>query len=64
MGDLLPITIQGFFPGDDYDYTKLENKEPAKTMTIPLIILTAGAIGVGLFSTPIISYIETILATF
>ena len=63
-GNLLPITIQGFFPGDDYDYTKLENKEPAKTMTIPLIILTAGAIGVGLFSTPIISYIETVLATF
>ena len=29
-GYLLPVTLQGFLPGTDYDYGKLKNKEPAK----------------------------------
>lgn len=48
-GYLLPLTIQGFFPGADYDYAKLEKKEPCRLMTVPILILTILSILVGLF---------------
>lgn len=48
-GYLLPLTIQGFFPGADYDYDKLEKKEPCKLMTVPILILTILSVLIGLF---------------
>lgn len=36
---LLPITIKGFFPGNNFDYSSLEKKEPGACMLIPLILL-------------------------
>lgn len=48
-GYLLPVTVQGFLPGADYDYSALKKKEPNKTMLVPLIILTVLAVGVGFF---------------
>ena len=48
-GYLLPLTIQGFLPGEDYDYTTLKKKEPAWIMVVPLVILTVLAAGMGLF---------------
>lgn len=48
-GYLLPITVHGFFPGADYDYSKLEKKEPAKLMTVPILILTSLSVLIGLF---------------
>lgn len=48
-GYLLPLTIQGFFPGADYDYSRLEKKEPCKLMTIPILILTVLSVLIGLF---------------
>lgn len=59
-GYLLPITINGFFPGEKYDYSKLEKKEPNLLMLIPLIILTALAIGVGVCSSSLISVIDLV----
>jgi len=59
-GYLFPITINGFFPGEDYDYSKLEKKEPNLLMTIPLVILTALAIGCGVFSNSLLSIIDTV----
>ncbi|MBQ7840364.1 MAG: proton-conducting membrane transporter [Lachnospiraceae bacterium] len=47
-GYLLPITINGFFPGADYDYAALEKKEPAKQMVIPILILAGLALILGI----------------
>lgn len=47
-GYLLPLTIKGFFPGADYDYSKLEKKEPSKMMVIPILILTILAVILGI----------------
>ena len=38
---LLPITVQGFFPGQDYDYGALVKKEPDACMCVPLLLLAA-----------------------
>lgn len=48
-GYLLPIAINGFFPGDDFDYSKLESKEPSKLMTVPLVIMAALIVIIGVF---------------
>lgn len=61
-GYLLPVTIKGFFPGDDYDYAKLEKCEPCKWMTVPLVILAALSVIMGMFPNGLISYIQTIVA--
>ena len=59
-GYLLPVTIQGFLPGTDYDYGKLKNMEPAKKMTVPIIILASAALITGLFPGRLAQYLETI----
>ena len=38
-GYLLPITVNGFLPGADYNYADLQKKEPGRLMLIPLVIL-------------------------
>lgn len=48
-GYLLPLTIQGFFPGADYEYTSLKKREPSKWMTVPVLILTVLSVLMGLF---------------
>lgn len=60
-GYLFTITIMGFFPGEDYDYSKLESKEPTLCMTVPLVVLTIVAILVGLYPKPLLSLISTIV---
>lgn len=57
-GYLLPITVQGFFPGADYDYDALQKKEPAKMMLIPILILTVLSVLVGLFPNPVTEFIR------
>lgn len=59
-GYLLPITIQGFLPGEDYDYQALKKKEPSLTMLIPIVILTVLAVGIGMFPDGVISILKTI----
>ncbi len=61
-GYLLPITVNGFLPGADYDYTALEKKEPCLTMLLPLLILAALAVVLGLFPNPLTAYISGIVA--
>ena len=48
-GYLLPITMRGFFPGDDDRCTDLAKKEPPLLMLIPLIVLAALAVLLGVF---------------
>lgn len=57
-GYLLPITIQGFFPGADYDYKALKKKEPSALMTFPVLILTVLTVFMGLFPGQLISWIQ------
>lgn len=57
-GYLLPITIQGFFPGADYDYKSLKKKEPSALMTVPVLILTVLTVLMGLFPGQLISWIQ------
>ena len=48
-GYLLPITIKGFFPGHDFDYAALENREPRAVMLVPILLLAAAALILGIF---------------
>lgn len=60
-GYLLPITIQGFFPGADYDYGALRKKEPSLFMTIPVLILTILSVLTGLFPNTLVNYLSQII---
>lgn len=61
-GYLLPITIHGFFPGADYDYSTLEKKEPSLWMLIPMIIMSALIVIWGVFPGPVLNLIESAAA--
>lgn len=62
-GYLLTISIQAFLPGADFDYSKVEKCEPNKFMTIPLIILAAAAVILGITATPLEAFFTTIVNT-
>ena len=61
-GYLLPITVGGFLPGADFDYSALEKKEPNLTMLLPLLILAALAVLLGVFPGFLTDYLSGILA--
>lgn len=48
-GYLLPLTLHGFLPGADYDYSRLEKQEPSPWMTVPILFLTILSVLIGLF---------------
>ena len=60
-GYLLPITVNGFLPGADFDYGSVNKKEPVKMMVIPIMILAVLAILLGVFPTPLTNYITAIV---
>ena len=60
-GYLLTISIKGFLPGNQFDYTTLENHEPGLLMLVPMIIMTAGAVLFGIFPAPLVSLISDIV---
>lgn len=62
-GYLLQITIKGFLPGTDYDYGSLQKREPNLWMIIPLIILAALSVGLGIFPNPLTEFIQGIVET-
>ena len=55
-GYLLPISIDGFFPGPEFDYEHLEKKDPTKQMLVPIMLLAAMALLFGMFPNYFISY--------
>lgn len=61
-GYLLPVTIQGFFPGADFDYRGLKKCEPSKWMTVPLLILAGLSVVIGMFPGGLVEYIANIVA--
>lgn len=56
-GYLLPIVIDAFFPGKDFDYQKLEKKEPNYLMTVPLVVLSVAVVAFGLFPNSLMDWI-------
>lgn len=60
-GYLLPITIKGFFPGDDFDYQKLEKKEPDWKMLLPVLVMTGMTLAIGMFPNPLIHFLEQMI---
>ena len=55
-GYLLPIAIDGFFPGPDFEYENLEKKDPTKQMLIPIMLLAALAILFGVLPNGFVDY--------
>lgn len=62
-GYLLPLTIQGFFPGADYDYNALHKQEPDRLMTIPILFMTILSVLIGLFPNVIVNYLMHFVST-
>ncbi|MBE6931299.1 MAG: proton-conducting membrane transporter [Ruminococcaceae bacterium] len=62
-GYLMPVAINGFMPGNDFDYDKLEKCEPAPSMTVPVLIFAAAAVLLGVFAAPLISYVAGVAGT-
>lgn len=60
---LLPVTINGFFPGEDYDYAALEKKDPGKLMTVPMLILAAGVVLTGILAQPLLQAVAAAAAS-
>ena len=63
-GYVLPIIRDGFFPGKDFDYSGLKKEEPNKYMTVPLIIMSVGVLGMGIIPmglTNVINNLVTIM---
>lgn len=61
-GYLLPITIKGFLPGADFDYNSLQKREPNLWMLIPLVILAALSLFLGVFPNPLTEFIRGIVS--
>ena len=62
-GYLLPITVGGFLPGADYNYGALKKKEPSLTMLLPLILLAALAVLLGILPNPLTDRISALVNT-
>lgn len=59
-GYLLSIVVDGFFPGNDFNYEVLEKKEPNYLMTMPLVILTVSVVLLGVFPVYLETFINSI----
>lgn len=59
---LLPVTIRGFFPGDDFDYQALVKREPAAIMLWPMIVCTVLVVVLGMFPGTINTLIQAIVS--
>ena len=58
---LLQIVVLAYLPHKDFDYGKLINvKEAPKTMTMPVVVITAVMVVLSLFSSPLFSFFELV----
>lgn len=60
-GYLLPVTIDGFLPGKEYDKISLPKCEAGWKMTVPMIVLAIFTLLLGIFPTPLIEVLEMIV---
>ncbi|WFA08476.1 proton-conducting transporter membrane subunit [Tissierella sp. Yu-01] len=59
-GYLIPIFVDAFFPGQDFDYTTVRKIEPSKYMTIPLIVMTIAIVAFGMFPGVLVKFFNNI----
>lgn len=62
-GYLLPITMKGFFPGEEANGLDLKREEPSPCMLLPLIFLAAVTLLLGLFPNWLTGYAADIART-
>ena len=66
-GYLLPIAMRGFFPGVEEcsgQVARLEKKEPSLLMLLPIVVLAAVAVLLGVFPNGLISFCRNLAAYF
>lgn len=56
-GYLLPISLRGFFPGEENPCAKVPKKEPDVRMLLPLIILAVMIVALGVVPNPLTRYL-------
>ena len=56
-------SIKAFFPGEDYDYTKLVNHEPTWRMLLPMVVMTALAVILGIWPAGLMKIFADIAAS-
>jgi len=61
-GYLLPITIKGFFPGEDFDYTSVKKSEAEINMLVPVILLTILSVWIGMFPQTVLKIIASVVS--
>ena len=61
-GYLLPITISGFFPGKDFA-APARNDEGGLFMWVPIVVLAALALLLGVCSGPLVQWFQTLVST-
>ena len=59
-GYLLPISIKGFFVGDNFDYSRLKKNEPHLLMVIPIMLFTAITVFYGMFPNQLVEIVSKI----
>ncbi len=60
---MMSIVIRAFFPGRDFDYSAIASvKDPSWKMCFPLICFAAAVVGLGLFSTPLVHFLQGVAA--
>ena len=58
---MLSVSIRAFFPGKDFDYSKVEGTaDPNWMMLLPLGIFCVFIIGFGLYSTPLVEFLQKV----
>lgn len=62
-GYLLPVTINGFFPGTKWNAAAAKKSEPKPGMLLPLAVLAVLSVLMGILPNPLITYISRIAET-
>lgn len=61
-GYLLPISVRAFLKETDYEAMRNDYKEPRPLMLAPVVILAAVTLVLGLYPTPLIQLIQSVIA--
>jgi multicomponent Na+:H+ antiporter subunit D len=61
-GYLLPVTMKGFFPGEDAAVLDANVQEPPARMWVPLMLLAAASILLGILPNPLTNFVSQIAA--
>ena len=59
-GYLLPIVVDAFFPGKEFNYRSLKKKEPNYLMTVPMVLLSVAVVCFGMMPAHLLEMISSI----